>query len=342
MVKGFNDDSKSSSLTSKASIEAHPDREAAAGSRLLALGSTHSFAIDRREKMCRKSFKRIAKEVFGSDLKLAFALLAGPVDIAADGSISFSGSSSSGNRSVIKEADVPRPWLLDVDSSSQEKMSSNKSTSSEKVVMRHSHIDSNESVEILPKIPEHRAKVDHDFAIENVRKIWGSEPSHELESTTDGKSQDCCPSQSEACSKSTDLGFIDDSDRYCLEVLSSIPRNEFGHLTSMGSCQHDTSCTPCAYWFKGICKNGLACQSCHFVHDGQRTKRLRPSKLARERYRSRGSKCDDPLRGAEEPAVPQPPGPVQSHILNQVTTARLHEVAFKHGLAVARATLLSL
>lgn len=283
-------------------------------------------------------------------MKLAFALLAGPVDIAADGSISFSGSSSSGKRSIIKEADVPRPWLLDVDSSSH-KTSSGKSTSSEKVVMRHSHIESNDSgrtsqVEILPKIPEQMAKVDHVSAIENLRKIWEPPQNHELESTSDGKSEGYGASQSEVCSKSADLGVIDESDRSCLEVLSSIPKNEFGHLTSMGSCQHDTSCTPCAYWFKGICKNGLACQSCHFVHDGQRAKRLRPSKLARERYRIRGAKGetdDDPSsRGAEEPAIPQPPGPVQTHILSQVTAARLHEVASKYGLAVARATLLSL
>mmetsp|Transcript_31367 Transcript_31367/g.73166 ORF Transcript_31367/g.73166 Transcript_31367/m.73166 type:complete len:206 (-) Transcript_31367:138-755(-) len=66
----------------------------------------------------------------------------------------------------------------------------------------------------------------------------------------------------------------------------SIPFNADGELTSVGSIAHGTGeCFPCAYWFKGICKYGLNCTSCHFVHEGQKSKRLRPSKHVRMRFR---------------------------------------------------------
>lgn len=68
-------------------------------------------------------------------------------------------------------------------------------------------------------------------------------------------------------------------------VLELIPRDEEGRLTSVGSIEHGTKCTPCAYWFKGICKYSLRCHYCHYVHDGQKSKRLRPSKQTRMRIR---------------------------------------------------------
>lgn len=68
--------------------------------------------------------------------------------------------------------------------------------------------------------------------------------------------------------------------------LATIPRNETNALTSIGSTQHlSGACTPCAYWFKGICKYSIACHYCHFVHPGQKSKRLRPSKQTRMRIR---------------------------------------------------------
>mmetsp|Transcript_21784 Transcript_21784/g.49586 ORF Transcript_21784/g.49586 Transcript_21784/m.49586 type:complete len:193 (-) Transcript_21784:59-637(-) len=65
-----------------------------------------------------------------------------------------------------------------------------------------------------------------------------------------------------------------------------IPRNANGELTSIGSSGHVAGdCFPCGYWFKGICKYGVKCTSCHFVHEGQKSKRLRPSKHVRKRMR---------------------------------------------------------
>lgn len=69
-------------------------------------------------------------------------------------------------------------------------------------------------------------------------------------------------------------------------VLQAIPTDENGALSSVGSAQHFSGeCSPCAYWFKGICKYGILCRYCHFVHQGQKNKRLRPSKKTRMRLR---------------------------------------------------------
>lgn len=69
-------------------------------------------------------------------------------------------------------------------------------------------------------------------------------------------------------------------------LLSQIPRNATNELSSVGSINHlQGICTPCAYWFKGICKYGISCHYCHFAHSGQKSKRLRPSKQTRMRIR---------------------------------------------------------
>jgi len=69
-------------------------------------------------------------------------------------------------------------------------------------------------------------------------------------------------------------------------ILARIPRDESGRLASVGSINHGAgSCSPCAYWFKGICKYSIACHYCHYIHAGQKSKRLRPSKQTRMRLR---------------------------------------------------------
>uniref|UniRef100_A0A7S2QN32 C3H1-type domain-containing protein n=1 Tax=Zooxanthella nutricula TaxID=1333877 RepID=A0A7S2QN32_9DINO len=74
-----------------------------------------------------------------------------------------------------------------------------------------------------------------------------------------------------------------------LDLLTSVPYNEDGLMTSVGSIDHFSGrCRPCAYWFKGVCGRGIACQRCHFVHQGQKGKRLRPSKQMRDRLRRQG------------------------------------------------------
>lgn len=72
-------------------------------------------------------------------------------------------------------------------------------------------------------------------------------------------------------------------------VLQKIPRDEQGHVTSVGSINHFSTdgsveqCNPCVFWYKSRCTKGILCNHCHFVHKGQKSKRLRASKHSRQR-----------------------------------------------------------
>ena len=71
-------------------------------------------------------------------------------------------------------------------------------------------------------------------------------------------------------------------------LLEKVPRTESGELASVGSIYHQTgTCAPCTYWFKSSCKYSIGCRYCHFLHPGQTSKRMRPSKQTRMRYRRR-------------------------------------------------------
>eukprot|EP00746_Dinoflagellata_sp_MGD_P020875 gnl/MRDRNA2_/MRDRNA2_14867_c0_seq1.p1 gnl/MRDRNA2_/MRDRNA2_14867_c0~~gnl/MRDRNA2_/MRDRNA2_14867_c0_seq1.p1 ORF type:complete len:217 (+),score=39.79 gnl/MRDRNA2_/MRDRNA2_14867_c0_seq1:91-741(+) len=66
-------------------------------------------------------------------------------------------------------------------------------------------------------------------------------------------------------------------------LLSKIPRDEDGRLTSIGSIEHDPEsgveyCKPCVFWFRTRCNKGIFCEYCHFRHVGQKAKRIRKSK----------------------------------------------------------------
>lgn len=124
--------------------------------------------------------------------------------------------------------------------------------------------------------------------------------------------------------------------RRCLDILNNLPKDEAGRLTSLGSVPHeDGHCKPCAYWFKGLCKNGVACHNCHLVHEGQRPKRLRPSKQARMQLVKGDSsipeEADVPRsvwkKAMAERAIPSAPGPVgQQTVELKVTNAALQQV----------------
>lgn len=50
-------------------------------------------------------------------------------------------------------------------------------------------------------------------------------------------------------------------------LLSTIPRNRHGKLTSIGSVQHqETGCRPCIFAPFGSCVKSLACSFCHLRH----------------------------------------------------------------------------
>jgi len=115
-------------------------------------------------------------------------------------------------------------------------------------------------------------------------------------------------------------------DTETLRLLARIPRDELGHLTSIGSEGHEAGvCSPCQFWFKGVCINDLACQHCHFMHEGQRPRRLRPSKQGRQRLRKRLE------HGGEEAPAGVPGCPK-----NELAEA-LAEAAKQEGLTVASA-----
>lgn len=69
-------------------------------------------------------------------------------------------------------------------------------------------------------------------------------------------------------------------------LLRDIPISSSG-LTSVGSIGHaQGKCVPCPYWFRDMCTHGVRCHHCHFVHEGQKPKRLRPSKNTRHRIKA--------------------------------------------------------
>jgi hypothetical protein len=56
---------------------------------------------------------------------------------------------------------------------------------------------------------------------------------------------------------------------------------------SIGSSKHHTGeCSPCVFWLKRSCVKGVECDYCHMQHQGQKYKRIRPSKRTRRRLRA--------------------------------------------------------
>jgi len=84
------------------------------------------------------------------------------------------------------------------------------------------------------------------------------------------------------------LGVEEDSikDLGTDALLNLIPRGPQGELRSAGSLLHgkeNTTCKPCVLWFQNKCSNDFYCTYCHIAHEGQKVKRIRPSKSTRLR-----------------------------------------------------------
>mmetsp|Transcript_63141 Transcript_63141/g.150533 ORF Transcript_63141/g.150533 Transcript_63141/m.150533 type:complete len:244 (+) Transcript_63141:151-882(+) len=93
------------------------------------------------------------------------------------------------------------------------------------------------------------------------------------------------------------------------QFLSDVPTNDVGELTSVGSKEHEQGlCKPCAFWFKGACSYTIACRHCHRLHDGQKNKRLRPSKQRRQQLKDQMQNCDELSEDANSSAGEVPPG----------------------------------
>lgn len=91
-------------------------------------------------------------------------------------------------------------------------------------------------------------------------------------------------------------------------VLELIPRNDAGELASVGSLQHSiATCTPCIFWFRGMCTKSLKCPFCHFSHPGQRVKK--PNKRTRELMRAAKKNKE----GEEETATTEPARKQEQH-----------------------------
>jgi hypothetical protein len=85
-------------------------------------------------------------------------------------------------------------------------------------------------------------------------------------------------------------------------VLQQIPRNDDGQITSVGSFGHQgdgSQCAPCVFWFKNSCGKGINCAYCHFRHEGQKTKRIRPSKKTREKMKAESSSTASDISDSE-------------------------------------------
>lgn len=114
----------------------------------------------------------------------------------------------------------------------------------------------------------------------------GSEPEPVVNGEPEavGQSKAKSPERPQACAPSLPVPLDAQSER----LLQRIPRDADGNITSLGSAGHESGkCIPCTFWFKGVCINGPACGHCHFFHEGQKSKRLRPSKEGRERLRKK-------------------------------------------------------
>jgi len=85
--------------------------------------------------------------------------------------------------------------------------------------------------------------------------------------------------------------------------LQQIPRNEEGQITSVGSILHsegdDSQCAPCVFWFKNSCGKGINCAYCHFRHEGQKSKRIRPSKKTRDKMKAESSSTASDISDGE-------------------------------------------
>lgn len=86
------------------------------------------------------------------------------------------------------------------------------------------------------------------------------------------------------------------------ELMFMVPRNDEGELASLGSINHPGNCSPCIFWFRGLCGKGVRCEFCHFRHQGQRNKRIRPSKNTRMQMRAAASSTSQQLL-LQHPAV---------------------------------------
>ncbi|CAE8692856.1 unnamed protein product, partial [Polarella glacialis] len=209
----------------------------------------------------------------------------------------------------------------------------------------------------------HRIEASPTIILETLQDIWNRV--REVDSCSKTASNSNSSNEAAGSPIVPPVNVEEQLNQMCLDIWRNIPQNEEGHVTSVGSVQHSKgTCSPCAYWFKGICKNGLACRHCHFLHDGQRSKRLRPSKQARQRQKLKAVDEDDDAasqvfsesvagqdgrrsedgrgsqdgRGSSECALPTAPGPVSTQLSAelQVTMAMLQRVAAEHGFQVSQ------
>jgi len=142
----------------------------------------------------------------------------------------------------------------------------------------------------------------------------------------------------EAGAKTDPQHVSGDVRQRCLDILTGLPKDEEGRLTSLGSLSHKSgTCKPCAYWFKRACKNGVACYNCHIVHDGQKPKRLRPAKarsgtsiLEEDEVANQSAR-----KILNERAIPSAPGPIsQTTVELKVTPDLLKQMSATLGFQV--------
>eukprot|EP00931_Biecheleriopsis_adriatica_P096922 TRINITY_DN70659_c0_g1_i1.p1 TRINITY_DN70659_c0_g1~~TRINITY_DN70659_c0_g1_i1.p1 ORF type:complete len:245 (-),score=45.00 TRINITY_DN70659_c0_g1_i1:35-769(-) len=129
----------------------------------------------------------------------------------------------------------------------------------------------------------------------------------------------------------------------CLYILDSIPRDEEGRLTSLGSVHHASgTCRPCVYWAQGNCMRSVSCYSCHFSHPAAQERKFKQA------WKRAAQKLDDPI--AHHAAMqrmdqdhktmlslPCVPGQVNKDQV-KVTVSALQAAVVAHGYQVAQAS----
>jgi len=158
-----------------------------------------------------------------------------------------------------------------------------------------------------------------------------------------GAALDFVSEQSGNSQTKEDEEIPEDVEQRCMDILLSLPLDDEGRVTSLGSQTHKSgTCKPCAYWFKRACKHGVACYNCHIAHEGQKPKRLRSTKAKIHKEIGDSSIPEegelsqkDYKKNTADRAIPSTPGRVGGESVDlKVTAAVLKRVSTARGFKV--------
>jgi len=88
---------------------------------------------------------------------------------------------------------------------------------------------------------------------------------------------------------------VSEEDSSADEVVQDVVANEFFARVDAGAPGSDeraaahyaNACKPCIFDYHGVCRNGERYNHCHYEHSARQLRRAQPSRLKRNRVRSR-------------------------------------------------------